>query len=89
MRHRLGSAHRTRQWPPGQSTSQLPVHVMSHSAAPSQCARLPSPTEATQRPETCWHAMVLPSPQMAPQVSAFWQAAMHSGPPAASVQVRF
>ena len=66
-----GSAQRTRQRPPGQSTLQAPVQVTSQSAAASQCTRLPGPTLATQLPETCWHATVLPCPQVARHDSAF------------------
>src|SRR5271165_1482998 len=75
-----GSAHRTRQWPPGQSTLQAPVHVMSQRAAPSQCTRLASPTVAVQVPFTYWHATVLALPQVALQVWAFWHDALHASP---------
>lgn len=80
-RQLAGSKQRTRQWPPGQSTSQLPAQVTSHIAAPSQCALLPSPTVATQLFATYWHAMVLLAPHVAAQLSAFWQAAVHPSPP--------
>jgi len=79
--HVAGSAQRTRQWPPGQSTLQAPVHVMSQRAAPSQCTRLASPTVAVQLPFTYWHATVLALPQVALQVWAFWQDALHPSPP--------
>jgi hypothetical protein len=62
---------------------------MSHRAALSQWARLPSPIVATQRPDTCWHATVLDGPHEALHVSAFWQAAVHSTPPETSVHARF
>jgi hypothetical protein len=79
--HVAGSAHRTRQWPPGQSTSHAPVQVTSQSAAASQCTRLPLPTVATQLPETCWQAIVAPSRQVASHVCAFWHAAVQPAPP--------
>jgi hypothetical protein len=76
-----GSAQRTRQWPPGQSTLQAPLHETSQSAAPSQCTRLPSPTLAAQLVLTCWHATVAPLPQVALQDCAFWHRAEAPSPP--------
>jgi len=58
------------------------VQEMSHSAAFSQWAVLPSPTVAAQRPDTYWQAIKLSRPHVAVHVSAFWQAAVHRSPPA-------
>jgi hypothetical protein len=71
----------TLQCPPGQSTSQAPVHVTSHRAAPSQCTWLASPTEATHLFFTCWHATTLLVPDVTSQSAAFWQDALLSSPP--------
>ncbi len=54
---------------------------MSHDAAPSQCARLPSPTVATQLFLTYWHAIVALRPQVASHDWAFWQDAAQASPP--------
>ncbi len=56
------------------------MQVTSQSAAASQCTRLPSPTLATQLPDTCWQATVLPFPQVARHDPAFWHAAMQPSP---------
>jgi hypothetical protein len=76
-----GSAQRTRQCPPGQSTSQAPLHEISHAWAPSHLTWLAGPTEASHRCDTYWHATVALRPHATLHVRAFWHDAEQVSPP--------